>query len=126
MGADNKAFPAKVRSGFTLDNAQKQMDRAFPLAILEMIYQSLQVFFSNERKKLAANMATSLHHHLLFWKSALETAANLIELLKRTVAYLDLSTAIAMIDFNLHAGNIGKQLFQRLGVGVLFNRARLD
>jgi len=42
------------------------MDRAFPLAIQEMIYQSLQVFFSNERKKLAANMATSFHHHLLF------------------------------------------------------------
>ncbi len=70
-------------------------------------------------EKLAANMATSFHHHLLFCKSTLETAANLIELLKRTVAYLDLSTAITMIDFNLHAGNIGKQLFQRLRVGIL-------
>ena len=26
-----RAFPAKVRSGFALDNAKKQRDRAFPM-----------------------------------------------------------------------------------------------
>ncbi len=53
--------------------------------------------------------------------SALQTTANLVQLLERAVANFDIATTFAMIDLNLHSSDIGQQLFKRFSVSIFLD-----
>ncbi len=54
--------------------------------------------------------------------SALQATADFVELLKRAVTNFNLTATLPVIDFDLHAGDVGKQLFKRLCIGIFLNR----